>query len=85
MEQARIERGPKKTDNNANQTGYYTSLAVIIFVGIVGVFLRFVPEIITSLDQMQFTFSLVSNILLLIASVFAFKTVFGILGFGKKA
>lgn len=84
MEQTTIERGPKTTDNNANQTGYYISLTIIIIVGLAGVFLRFLPDVITALDQMQFVFSLIANILLLVASFFAFRTIFAILGFGNK-
>lgn len=85
MEQVRSERGPQTTDNYANKTSHYTTLAVVIIVGVFGgVFLRFVPEIIPSLDQMQSAFSMVSNVLLLITSIIAFRIVFGILGFSNK-
>jgi hypothetical protein len=84
MENTVAERQPKKTDNNANRTQYYVSLTVVIVIGLFGVFVRFVPEVIPSLDQMTFLFSLVANIAMLVAAFLAFKIVFAILGFGKK-
>lgn len=84
MENTVVERQPKKTDNNANQTHYYVSLIVAIVIGLFGVFVRFVPDVIPALDQMTFLFSTVANIAVLVAAFLAFKVVFGILGFGKK-
>lgn len=84
MENTVAERQPKKTDNNANQTHYYVSLTVAIAIGLFGVFVRFVPDVIPALDQMTFLFSTVANIAVIVASYLAFKVVFAILGFGKK-
>lgn len=84
MENTVAERQPKKTDNNANQTHYYVSLTVAIAIGLFGVFVRFVPDVVPALDQMTFLFSTVANIALLVASYWAFKVVFEILGFGNK-
>jgi len=84
MENTVAERQPKKTDNNANQTHYYVSLTVAIVIGLFGVFVRFVPDVVPALDQMTFLFSTIANIAILVASYLAFKVVFAILGFGKK-
>lgn len=84
MENTVAERQPKKTDNNANQTHYYVSLTVAIVIGLFGVFVRFVPDVIPALDQMTFLFSAVANIAILIAAFLAFRVVFAILGFSKK-
>ncbi len=84
MENTIVERQPRKTENNANQTHYYISLTVAIIIGIVGVFIRFVPDVIPALDQWTFAFSLIANLALIVASFIAFKIVFSILGFGKK-
>ncbi|GGH25809.1 hypothetical protein FAZ19_17595 [Sphingobacterium alkalisoli] len=84
MENTAIERQPKKTDNNANQTGYYVSLTIAIIIGLFGVFVRFVPDVIPSLGQSTFIFSLIANLAVLLASFLAFKVVFAILGFGSK-
>ncbi|QBQ40339.1 hypothetical protein [Sphingobacterium psychroaquaticum] len=78
------QRPAKKTDNNANRTEYYQTLTVAIVIGLVGVFIRFVPDVIPALNQMTFLFSLIANVLMIVASVIAFKVVFGILGFGKN-
>jgi len=64
-------RPAKKTDNNANQTGHYVSLAISIVIGLAGVFLRFVQD--------STLMSTISNILLLVASIMAFRIVFRIL------
>ncbi|HLR00293.1 MAG TPA: hypothetical protein VK102_07935 [Sphingobacterium sp.] len=81
-----LDRSPKRNDNYANKTSHYSVLAVVILIGAVGgVFLRFVPEIITSLDQMQFGFSLVSNILLIVTAFIAIRIVFNVMGFGKQS
>lgn len=67
-----IEQRPaKKTENNANQTGYYVNLALIIVLGLVGVFLRFVQD--------STLMSMISNVLLLLASILAFRVIFRIL------
>ena len=84
MENTIVERQPRKTENNANQTHYYVSLTVAIVIGIIGVFIRFVPDLLPALDQWTFTFSLIANVMMIVASFLAFKIVFAILGFGKK-
>ncbi|MCT1525536.1 MULTISPECIES: hypothetical protein [Sphingobacterium] len=84
MENTTVERPAKHTDNNANRTEYYVSLTIAIVIGLIGVFIRFVPDVITSLDQLASVFSWIANILVLVASFLAFKVVFGILGFSKK-
>lgn len=77
-------RGPKTTDNNANQTHYYKTLVVAIALGLIGTFIRFVPDVCTSMGQQTFLFSAIANIAMIVAALIAFKTVFGILGFGKN-
>ncbi|NGF56632.1 hypothetical protein G5B35_24770 [Parapusillimonas sp. SGNA-6] len=84
MENTAVERQPKKTDNNANQTHYYVTLTIAVAIGLFGVFVRFVPDVIPALDQLTFVFSLVANIAMIVATFIAFKVVFAILGFGKK-
>lgn len=84
MENTVSQRPAKKTDNNANRTEYYVQLTVAIVVGLVGVFIRFLPDVLPSLNQMTFMFSLIANILMIVASIIAFKVVFDILGFGKN-
>ncbi|MFZ4860578.1 hypothetical protein ACL9RF_00145 [Sphingobacterium sp. Mn56C] len=84
MENTAVERQPKKTDNNANQTQYYVTLTIAIIIGLFGVFVRFVPDVISSLNQLTFVFSTLANVALLVASFIAFKVVFAILGFGNK-
>jgi len=84
MENTAVERQPKKTDNNANQTHYYVTLTIAVAIGLFGVFVRFVPDVIPALDQLTFVFSLVANIAMIAATFIAFKVVFAILGFGKK-
>ncbi|WP_437921739.1 hypothetical protein [Sphingobacterium sp. LRF_L2] len=84
MENTVSPRPAKTTDNNANRTEYYVKLTVAIVIGLVGVFIRFVPDVIPSLDQMAFTFSLIANLAIIVASIIAFKVVFDILGFGKN-
>lgn len=84
MENTTVERPAKHTDNNANRTEYYVSLTVAIVIGLVGVFIRFVPDVVPALDQLGSVFSWIANIAVLIAAFLAFKVVFGILGFGKK-
>lgn len=84
MENKVIIREPKTINNEANQTQYYVSMAIAIVVGIIGVFIRFVPDLITSLDQHTFLFSTIANIALIVASYLVFKCVFEILGVNKK-
>ncbi|SEF97586.1 hypothetical protein [Sphingobacterium lactis] len=84
MENSTVERPARHTDNNANRTEYYVSLTVAIVIGLVGVFIRFVPDVIPALDQMASIFSWIANIAIIIASYLAFKIVFAILGFSKK-
>ena len=85
MENTATQRPAKKTDNNANRTEYYVTLTVAIVIGLVGVFIRFVPDVITALDQYVFLFSLIANVAILVASFIAFKVVFAILGFSKNS
>lgn len=84
MENNTLKRQPKTTDNNANQTHYYVSLSIAILIGLFGVFVRFVPDVVPSLDQQTFLFSLIANVAIIVASFLAFKVVFAILGFGNK-
>ena len=83
MENTAAQRQPKKTDNNANQTHYYVTLTIAIILGLFGVFVRFVPDEVSALNQYTFLFSLIANVAMVIASFIAFKVVFRILGFGK--
>lgn len=84
MENTAAQRQPKKTDNNANQTHYYVTLTIAIILGLFGVFVRFVPDEVTALNQYTFLFSTIANIAIIVASFIAFKVVFRILGFGKN-
>lgn len=84
MENRAAVRPPKTTDNNANQTHYYVSLTVAIIIGLVGVFIRFLPDEISALNQYTFLFSTIANVAILVAAFLAFKIVFGILGVNKK-
>lgn len=84
MENTAAQRQPKTTDNNANQTHYYVTLTISIIIGLFGVFVRFVPDEITSLDQHTFLFSLIANVAIIVASFLAFRVVFKILGFGSN-
>jgi len=59
------------TDNNANQTHYYVTLAIAVVFGIAGTFFRFLQD--------SFLFTSISNILLIIGAVIAFRTVFRIM------
>lgn len=67
VEQTRV----RKTDNNANQTGYYMTLVVAVILGLAGTFLRFLQD--------SFTLSMISNVLLLIGWIIVFRTVFKIM------
>lgn len=68
----KIEPRPHvKTDNNANQTHYYVTLVIAIAIGMAGVFVRFIQD--------SFLFTSIANILLLVASVIAIRTVLRIL------
>lgn len=84
MENTTAQRQPKTTDNNANQTHYYVTLTIAIILGLFGVFVRFVPDEVSALNQYTFLFSTIANIAIVIASFVAFKVVFKILGFGTK-
>lgn len=84
MENTTVQRQAKTTDNNANQTAYYVTLTLAIAIGLVGVFIRFVPDVIPALDQYESLFSWIANIAIIVASIIAFKVVFEILGFGKN-
>ncbi|MFD2597604.1 hypothetical protein ACFSQ3_01465 [Sphingobacterium corticis] len=79
-----FERPAKTTNNNANRTEYYVTLTVAVVIGLIGVFIRFVPDVIVSLDQFASLFSWIANIAIIVASIIAFKIVFEILGFGKN-
>lgn len=84
MENTAVQKQPKTTDNNANQTHYYVTLTIAIIIGLFGVFVRFVPDEVKALNQYTFLFSTIANVAILVASYIAFKVVFAILGFGKK-
>lgn len=84
MENTLPQRPAKKTDNDANRTGYYVQLTIAIVIGTIGVFIRFVPDVVPALDQMAFMFSLVANLLMVIGTFIACRVVFNILGFGKN-
>ena len=65
------QRPAKKTDNNANNTSHYVTLAVAVVIGLVGTFLRFVQD--------SFTLSMISNVLLAIGWIIVFRVIFRIL------
>jgi hypothetical protein len=65
------QRPAKTTDNNANQTSHYVTLGVAIVLGLVGTFLRFVQD--------SFMMSTISNIILAVAWLIAFRIVFRIM------
>lgn len=65
------KRAPKKTDNNANQTSYYTTLAVAVAIGLAGTFVRFIQD--------STLMSTISNILLALGWFIAFRVVFRIM------
>ena len=71
MENTVSPRPAKKTDNNANQTGYYVTLVIAVVIGLVGTFLRFVQD--------SFTLSMISNVLLAIGWIIVFRVIFKIL------
>ena len=84
MENTIVERPAKHTNNNANRTEYYVSLVIAIAIGLVGVFIRFLPDVVPALDQLASLFSWIANIAMVIAALLAFNVVFAILGFSKK-
>jgi len=84
MENTIVERPAKHTHNNANRTEYYVSLVIAIAIGLVGVFIRFLPDVVPALDQLGSLFSWIANIAMVVAALLAFKVVFAILGFSKK-
>ena len=65
------KKQPRKTENNANQTHYYVTLAVAIVIGLAGVFLRFLQD--------SFLMSAVSNVLLALGWLIVFRVVFRII------
>lgn len=65
------QRPHVSTDNNANQTEYYVTLLIAIIIGLAGTFFRFIQD--------SFLFTSISNILLIIGSYLAIKTVFKIM------
>jgi len=71
MATALEKRPPRKTDNNANQTHYYVTLAIAIVIGLVGVFLRFLQD--------STLLSAISNILLALGWLIVFRVVFRIM------
>ncbi|HIX53706.1 MAG TPA: hypothetical protein H9853_01665 [Candidatus Sphingobacterium stercoripullorum] len=79
MEQMTRTRGPRTIDNNANKSSHYVTLTLAIIIGVAGTFLRFLPDVVSSLYEQQFTFSLVANILLVIGAILGFKVVFAIM------
>ena len=69
---SKVEPRPHvKTDNNANQTHYYTTLVIAIVIGLAGVFGRFIQD--------TFIVNAIANILLIVASVLAIRTVLQIM------
>lgn len=67
-----LEKRPaRKTENNANETHYYVTLAVAVAIGMVGTFLRFVQD--------STLLSAISWILLAIGALIAFRVVFRIM------
>ena len=56
---------------NANAPRHYLLLTVAIFIGIVGVYFRFFGETVI--------YSIISNIILIVAVIFGLKIVFDIL------
>lgn len=65
------KRAPKKTDNNANQTSHYTTLAIAVVIGLAGTFVRFIQD--------STLMSTISNILLALGWFIAFRIVFRIM------
>ena len=65
------QRPHVSTNNNANQTHYYVTLLIAIAFGLAGTFFRFIQD--------SFLFTSISNILLIIGSFIAFRTVFKIM------
>jgi len=61
-----------KTDNNANQTHYYVNIAIAVAVGMFGVFGRFI-------NQDSSLLVIIADVSLLLAVIFAVRTVFKIL------
>ena len=62
---------PRKTENNANQTHYYVTLAIAVAIGLAGTFLRFLQD--------SALLSAISNILLAIGWFIVFRVVFRIM------
>lgn len=64
-------RTSRTNDNNANQTSHYYVLTFAIVLGLLGTFLRFVHE--------STMMSVISNILLAVAWLIAFRIIFKII------
>ncbi|MBK1439573.1 hypothetical protein JHJ32_06225 [Parapedobacter sp. ISTM3] len=62
---------PRKTDNEANQTRHYVTLAIAVAIGLAGTFFRFVQD--------SFLISTISNILLALGWFIVFRVVFRIM------
>ncbi len=69
---ATIEKRPAKTtDNNANQTRHYVTLAIAVAIGLAGTFVRYIED--------STLLSTISNILLAIGWIIVFRVVFRIM------
>lgn len=69
---ATIEKRPAKTtDNNANQTRHYVTLAIAVAIGLAGTFVRYIED--------SALLSTISNILLAIGWIIVFRVVFRIM------
>ncbi|WP_090971013.1 hypothetical protein [Parapedobacter composti] len=67
-----LEKTPaRKTDNNANKTHYYVTLAVAVAIGMAGTFVRFIDDSVL--------LSAISNILLAVGWFIVFRVVFRIM------
>lgn len=67
-----LEKRPaRKTENNANETRHYVTLAVAVAIGMVGTFLRFAQD--------STLLSVISWVLLAIGWLIAFRVVFRIM------
>jgi hypothetical protein len=56
---------------NANNTIHYVQLTLFIIVGLIGVYFRFLGD--------SFTYTSISNVILVIAIIFTLRTVFRIM------
>lgn len=62
---------PRTNDNNANETSHYIILVVAIVFGLAGTFVRFIQD--------SFLFTSIGNVLLIIGTFIAIRSVFKIL------